>query len=477
LFSADQMALHGVRLAAAHHITAGRKPEQLLARLDENEAVLIETCRQLTLAVAAKRRITPAAEWLLDNLYLIEEQIRMARRHLPKGYSRELPSLGEGASGGLPRVYDIALETIAHGDGRVDPDSLSRFVTAYQTVTPLRLGELWAIPIMLRLALIENLRRVAIRIAAGREERDLAVSWADTLAEIARQDPKNLILVIADMAHSKPPMSPPFVSELARRLQGQGPALCLPLTWIEQQLADAGLNIEQVVRAGNQQQAADQVSISNSIGSLRFLGTMDWREFVEAMSVVEHTLRGDPASAYAGMDFASRDRYRHEVEAIAKACGLAEALVAARAIELARASAAGLDTQQRGAHVGYYLIDRGRRELERLTGARLPLPAKLRRAASRAPLLCYLGAITLLTLLLGAGLLVQVWREGVAIWIFVPTALLTLLASGQLATSLVNWLATLLASPHPLPRMDIDVLRGLDAGTRRLMLEALFVGI
>ncbi|MDP2787471.1 MAG: glucoamylase family protein [Pseudomonadota bacterium] len=456
LFSADQMQQHGARLAAAHRIAAGRTPDKLLARLDKNEAVLIETCRQLTLAVAAKRRITPAAEWLLDNLYLIEEQIRMARRHLPKGYSRELPNLAEGASSGLPRVYDIALETIAHGDGRVDPDSLSRFVSAYQTVTPLRLGELWAIPIMLRLALIENLRRVAIRIAVGREERDLAVGWADTLAEIARQDPKSLILVIADMAHSKPPMSPPFVSELARRLQGQGPALSLPLTWIEQQLADAGLNIEQVVRVGNQQQAAAQVSISNSIGSLRFLSNMDWREFVEAMSVVEHTLRGDPASAYVGMDFASRDRYRHEVEAIAKACGLTEALVAGSAIELARASAARPGTQERIAHVGYYLIDRGRRELEHATGARLPLAAKLRRAASQAPLLLYLGAITLLTLLLGAGLLAQVWPDSGVDGLFVSIALLSLLASGQLATSLVNWLATLLASPHPLPRMDFS---------------------
>ena len=130
--------------------------------------MLVETCKQLTEAVAASHRMTPAGEWLLDNFYLVEEQIRTARRHLPKGYSRDLPRLADGPSAGLPRVYDIALETIAHGDGRVDPDSLSRFVAAYQTVTPLLLGELWAIPIMLRLALIENLRRVAVRIAAGR---------------------------------------------------------------------------------------------------------------------------------------------------------------------------------------------------------------------------------------------------------------------------------------------------------------------
>ncbi len=179
LFSIDQMEQHGVRLASAHRLMPGRVPDQLLSRLAVNEGVLVETCDRQTAAVAAGHRITPAGEWLLDNFYLVEEQIRTARRHLPKGYSRELPALAEGASAGLPRVYDIALETIAHGDGRVDPGSLSRFVAAYQSVAPLRLGELWAIPIMLRLALIENLRRVAVRIASGRADRDLAVVWAN----------------------------------------------------------------------------------------------------------------------------------------------------------------------------------------------------------------------------------------------------------------------------------------------------------
>ncbi|MCU0605430.1 MAG: hypothetical protein MUC33_22535, partial [Desulfobacterales bacterium] len=221
------MEQHGVRLASADRLTPGRVPDQLLSRLAENESVLIETCNLLTRAVEAKQRITPGGEWLLDNLYLVEEQIRTAKRHLPKGYSRELPSLAEGTSVGLPRVYGIAIETIAHGDGRVDPDGLGRFLAAYQTVTPLQLGELWAIPIMLRLALIENLRRVAVRIAAGRLDRDLAVTWANKLTKIARQDPKSLILVIADMARSEPPMTTPFVSELARRLQGHGPGLAL----------------------------------------------------------------------------------------------------------------------------------------------------------------------------------------------------------------------------------------------------------
>ena len=371
LFSSDQMEQHGKTLAASHRVEVRRAPDQLLPRLAENEGVLIGACNLLTAAVKANRRIAPAGEWLLDNFYLIEEQIRTARRHLPKGYSRGLPRLLNGPSAGLPRVYDIALETISHGDGRVDPESLSSFVAAYQTVTALTLGELWAIPIMLRLALIENLRRVGARIAADRTDRNRADYWADQMTEIAEKDPKSLILVIADMARSSPPMVSTFVAEFARRLQGQGPALALPLTWIEQRLSESGLTIEQLVRSENQQQAAEQVSISNSIGSLRFLGAMDWREFVETMSVVEQTLREDPGGVYGKMDFATRDRYRHVVEKIAKSSRLSEGEVARRAIQLTHEGAAKKGGDDRAAHVGFYLIDKGLPQLERTAEVRL----------------------------------------------------------------------------------------------------------
>jgi cyclic beta-1,2-glucan glucanotransferase len=177
LFSREQMKQHGKLLAASHSVARGRASDHLLSRLADNEKVLKESCHLLTAAINANRRIAPAGEWLLDNFYLIELQIRTARRHLPKGYSQALPRLLSGPSAGLPRVYDLALETISHGDARVDPESLTGFVEAYQTVTALKLGELWAIPIMLRLALIENLRRVAAVVAADRIDRNLADSW------------------------------------------------------------------------------------------------------------------------------------------------------------------------------------------------------------------------------------------------------------------------------------------------------------
>ena len=457
LLSSDQMKQHGKTLANIHKLTGERASEQLLARLNENEDVLIETCNQLTAVVKDNSPIAPAEEWFLDNFYLIEEHIRMAKRHLSKGYSRELPRLQNGPSAGLPRVYDIVLEIISHGDGRVDLESLISFVTAYQTVTDLKLGELWAIPIMLRLALIENLRRIGTRIIAGIADRELADYWADQMADIARRDPKSLVLVIADMARSHQPMASSFVAEFARRLQGQGPALALPLTWIEQHLSESHLTIEKLVRSENQQQAADQVSVSNSIGSLRFLTAMNWLEFVETMSVVEKILRDDPSDIYSKMDFTTRDSYRHVVEKIAKNSPISEREVARKAIDLSREGSSKRSNDDRVTHVGFYLIDKGLRELEQRVQMRQPVFEFIRRIVRRFPLFIYLGIIMVITLISAGGLLLKVQTDNLHGLVLVPIAIIFTLGASSLAVALTNWLVTFLAHPHPLPRMDFSL--------------------
>ena len=467
LFSAEQMERHGKTLARAHRVGPRPASDLLLQRLGDNQRVLDHACSLLTAAAHANRRLTPAGEWLLDNIYLIEEQVSIARRHLPRGYSRELPRLDKGSSIGLPRVYDIALNAISHGDGRVDTESLSRFVAAYQTVTPLKLGELWAIPIMLRLALIENLRRVSTRIIADRTDRNLADQWADRLTGVAESDPKSLVLAVADMARSQPPLASSFVAELARRLQGQSSALALPLTWVEQWLADSDQTIEQMVQAENQQQAADQVSVSNSIGSLRFLAMMDWREFVETMSVVERTFREDPNGTYGLMDFATRDRYRHVAEQIARRGDLSETDVAEKALHLARARAAQHGVDDIAAHVGYYLVDDGRRSLEDALAFRRGIRTSMRTTARRVPLLAYTLPIALVVTFFTQGLIVQALpaAHGRALlwWVVV----LGVIAFSELGVAVVNWATTLLATPRALPRLDFS--KGIPASARTMV--------
>jgi cyclic beta-1,2-glucan synthetase len=453
LFSVDQLATHGRSLAASHHLTTQRASFGLLDRLDRNEEIL-RTFNRATMLVGDSRRITPAAEWLLDNFYLVEEQVQLARRHLPRGYSRELPRLQAGVSKGLPRVYDIVLEFIAHVDAQIEVGPFSAFVSAYQEVSLLKLGELWAIPIMLRLGLIENLQRITSRLITARNERALADQWVDRLQDVAEKHPSRLVIVVAEMAQADLPLSSAFVAEFCQRLSRQNPVLHLARSWLDQRLAEQGLSIEQLIHQENQVQAADQVSVSHSIGALRYLGATDWKEFVESLSVVDHTLRSDPADVYSDMDFATRDRYRHVVESLARYSRRTEAEVAAQAIALASAEAEKNGPKPRMAHVGYFLVDDGRPTLEQAVGVNWPWGNALERGLQRYPLSSYLGGICLLTAL--GTLAFVTWAGGLdwPRWQLLILLFPAVLGLSQLATALVNWVVTLLAKPERLPRLD-----------------------
>ncbi len=452
LFSSRQMQQQAIKLAKAHKLTKEKPSEQLLKRLAENEEVLLDVHNMLAETVKAKKRIAPAGEWLLDNFYLIEEQIYTGKKHLPKGYSKGLPQLAKGQSEGLPRVYDIAVEIISHSDGRVDIRSLSAFVSSYQSVTTLQLGELWAIPIMLRLALLENLRRLATHIAVDILNKNLADHWADEMTEIAEKDPKNLVLVIADMARSNPPMESSFVAELTRRLQGKGSSLALPLSWIEQRLSENSLTSAELVYLENQKQAADQMSISNSINGLRFLNTTDWSDFVESLSVVEQILRKDNNGVYEKMDFYTRDNYRHVIERIAKNSHASEEDVADKAIALSKGNTG--NDNIRTSHVGYYLVDKGLLQLEKTLSVRLSIREKCRNIFNKIPVLLYVGAILIITFFLSGLLLYKAYEDALREWKIILLGIICIISTSQFALTLINWFVTILVRPHLLPRLD-----------------------
>ncbi len=456
LLSTDQLVRHAKALAERHVVDPMPGRDMLLPRLSENEVILKQANKLLSEAEASNLRISPASEWLLDNFYKIEEQIRRAKLHLPKDYSKELPHMLKGPLAGYPRIYDIAKELILHVDGQVDAESLRSFVDAYQSISVLNLGELWAVAIMLRLALIENLRRISLRIAKNRNDRNLAGYWVDRAITAAETEPKSMIVVVADLARSDPPMSCAFVAEFARRLEGQSHALSLPFIWIEERLSEKGKTIGQMVQEDIQQETADKVSVGNNIKSFRFLESMDWRAFVEGTSAVEKALNMDPVGTYRQMDFATRDRYRHSVERIAKSSSHSEKEVALLAVKLARKSVEAKGSEDRSAHVGFYLIDKGLPSLERAAKMSLSLRESISRTIYQFSLFCYLGAIMLITALICAAVLILAYRLGSDGGMLFLVSIFLVLCISSPAVGLVNWLATLLVRPHALPRMDFS---------------------
>jgi hypothetical protein len=465
IFTREKLEQHAVTIAKRHELIYNQTSEQLLERLADNEQILLEVYALLSDNLKQNNRISPAAEWLVDNFYLIEEQIYTGKKHLPKGYSKALPRLLKGELADLPRVYDMAVEIISHSDGHVDIAKLTGFVNAYQTIDKLKLGELWAIPIMLRLGLIENLRRLSILIAEEISNRSLANRWADEMIEISEKDPKNLVLVIADMARSEPPMESTFVAELNRRLLEKGNTLSLPLNWIEQTLSEMGVTTSELIQLDNQNQAATQVSVSNCINSFRFLSTTNWRDFVEDTSIVEATLRQDINGVYEKMDFHTRDHYRHVVEKIAFNSKSSEQVVAESVIQAAKNAALNKNSKQ--AHVGYYLTGDGCVATAKAANAKINISDKCSRIRNKHPLLIYLGSITILTFLICWLLIVQVAKENLSTTVMIAVCIVALITTTRFAVSLVNWVSTILLKPTLLSRMDFS--KGIPAEAKTMV--------
>jgi cyclic beta-1,2-glucan synthetase len=327
LLAMEQLEAHARSLAREHALGPLKNDHRLMRRLADSERVIARCHELLMVAHAAGCALSPAAEWLLDNHGLVEEQIALARQHFPRGYSRRLPRLAGGEMAGQPRVYDLIRQFVARVDGRVDAEALGLYTAAYQSVTDLDLGELWSVAIMLRLSLIENLRRVAVSLAWQRVHRDAALAWARRIDAPADRH-ESTVLVLAEMVRENLPLSPAFVAEFSRALQGRGATTTFVLAWLEQRLAERGHRIEAVVRAEGQMQAANQAAMANSIASLRLVNGLAWHVFVETHSRVERILRAEPAGVYAHMDFATRDTYRHVVEGLSRRLSLEEAAVA-----------------------------------------------------------------------------------------------------------------------------------------------------
>ena len=467
LFSIEQLRKHAIGLAKQHRLDLKAGPNHLLQRLADNERVLLEAYELVTEAAAEGRRIAPAGEWLLDNFYLIEQQIRMTRLHLPRTYNRELPQLSSGNSVGLPRVYDIALELIAHVDGRLDEENINHFVSAYQSVSPLNLGELWAIPIMLRLGLIENLRRVSVHIAQRRRDRNLAATWADRLTKATEREPSTILYLLAELAQFNPPFSNQFVEEFMSRLPVQNPSLAIVFSWLQHRLSEQGLTREQLQRADNQSQAADQLSVGNCIGGLRFLSVKDWRKFVESLSLVNETLLRDPAGVYGEMDFATRNSYRHYVELLARRARISEETVASAAIKLAIGASQIEGPTARTAHVGFYLVDKGKAQLENLVRVHQSFPQVLRRFLSRFRLLSYLTAISVITIGTSYLAFVPTSQLNWQAWYIWLLMFVVIIAASQTAVAIVNLLANMLVRPRLLPRLDFS--KGIPLANRTMV--------
>ena len=364
-----QFQKHALLIASEHHtVVKPRAGEPLLARADKCEREIDRIRRDLDTALRLELGVSPSAEWILDNGYIIQGHIDDVRLNLPRRFYHELPLLDtldqvgtDGASAEAePRAYKLASEMVLHTDGRLDRSNITEFLETYQSVEQLSIGELWAMPIMLRIALIDRIRILGEQVALRLRQREQGDFWAHRLVSTVRRDPNQLFSMLAALAQEQPDPSPYFAVQFTSLLYDEEAALIPARSWLERVLDSP---LAELVPRQQARQAANQVSMGNAVTSLRQLALLDWREVFEQLSRVESVLRGDPTGDYRLMDFETRDRYRHAVEEIARGAHTSQENVAQAALRLAANQGRQETRDPRAAHVGTYLIGPGRQQL------------------------------------------------------------------------------------------------------------------
>jgi len=457
LFSVERLEQHAESLAAAQHVTSRpTRGRPLVARLRDNGRVLLGAYRAIAVAIGEERAITPAAEWLVDNFHVVEDQIREIRDDLPRGFYRQLPKLSEGPLEGYPRVLGLAWAFVAHTDSRFDPQTLCRFVRAYQRVQPLTIGELWAVAITLRIVLVENLRRAAEIIVSSRAARGEADALADRVLEAG--DWEGLLPGTALRRLEQGSLSREFAVQLVQRLRDHDPRVTPAVQWLDARLAAEGTTADELVRHEHQRQGAMNVTVRNAITSMRLMSDVDWSELFESVSLVDAALRAD--SDFADMDFPTRDHYRHAIEELARGSKHSELEVARRAILATKRDTGvphndGEKNARREQDPGYFLISSGRRQFERELEFRVAMRHRPVRAAARAGLPGYLGTIAILTALMLAAPLVAMAQSGVGEATLLMLALLALVPASDAALALVNRVVTTRVGPRVLPGLEL----------------------
>ena len=456
LLGAERLAARARDLATAQQAIHERRkrrlretPARLLTRLAQTRKILESARVRLSAAAMRGTDIGPAGDWLLDNFHVVREHAGQVHESLPEDYFRELPLLTHGTLAEYPRVYEIAITLISHSEARIDLDNVDIFVGAFQESLVLSLGELWAVPAMLRLGLIESVRRMTLRTVQRLDEIEAADLWAARIlaeAALGQDAMRGALSAFVEEGHT---LTPTFVSRLLQQLRASAGAVP-PLIGIEQWFAEEGLGPTEAATRAAERLALTTLVMANSIMSLRSIGPRDWSRFVERQSVVERQLRLDPSGDYPRMTFATRDAYRHAVERIAKDSDATEVAVAQRAVAYARTFAG----DARKAHVGYWLVDRGKLEFEATMDYRAPLVLRAHRWLRRRPNLVYVGGVATGTAMAMGALLLAAGPDGVGAWIAISAA--GFLLSFDIAVNAITQAVTTFLPPRLLPRLDFS---------------------
>ncbi|XXF61896.1 glucoamylase family protein [Thermoanaerobacterium thermosaccharolyticum] len=454
LLNHDELMRHAQDLAQNHYVMKDTKLNyMLIPRMNKSYSYIKSVYRNINMA-GETQSISQDAEWLLDNFYIIEEQVKEIRKSLSKGYYSGLPGLKNSILKGYPRVYAIALELVSHTDGRIDEDTIVDFINAYQSKSLLSSGELWALGLMIRIALIENIKRSSEKIVITQKQWNKADEVANIIFANRNMTFDDVKKLIHDKVLTVGRIPTSFFERLLQRIRMEGDDSTILVQYIDRILQEYDTNISDIVELDHQILAARQVAIGNAITSLKYVSTLDWAQIFEKLSNVEQILRQDPDGTYEMMDFESRDYYRHEIEEIAKRYNTSETYVARKALECAKEVLNDNNKPGYINHVGFYIIGKGRSILESKIGHKKN-NLKLNRIVKKHIAVFYISSIIALTILIAAALSVLLIMKGANVAYAATLAAISIIPVSEIVVQAVNWVIIHVKKPTIIPKIEL----------------------
>lgn len=425
--------------------------KRLIQNLDTSFNIFLKNYKFISLELETKRNVLSAAEWLLDNFYLIEKEYKDVKHNMPKSYYQNLPVIDKGLMRGYPRIYAIALEMVSYSGGIVDEELIDHFVIGYQRHNLLSSGEIWALPIMLRIALLQYISSISDSIVNAQDEKNKGEIIADSL--ITAYADGNLEDKIKELSEESICFSSHSIERILKVLRDNGVESKLIYTWIDEKLESQETNSEKMISKEHQLVSKFQINIGSCINSIREVEGLNWKENFEKISELEKILRSDPSGIYKDMDFETKDYYRHCVEKISKRFKLSEIYLARKAIECARDDKSTLLLKK---HVGYYLMQEGVKCLKTKVGIKDKGFNLLTMKISKHSVKFYICINVIGTILLAWMLDTYIYlgdNYEISWKYFIALAALIIPCS-EIINSILNWSINHLSEPAFIPKME-----------------------
>lgn len=426
--------------------------DHYIKRLNENEQMILHAYRSSDAASRSGDTITPAAQWLLDNHYVIDKSVQQARRDLPARFLRELPTCSHHDN--MPRIFALAWLYVAHTDSNFSLKSLSALVEGFQSVKPLLIGELWALPSMVRFVLIENARRVALRVERARAMRKLANTAADRI--IVEHKDASLRHILNDYKQAAGDAT--FATHLLYRLRSASTDTSAAVHWLENELSQRNYDTEEAIAEEHSRQSSGGVTMGNVVRSLKAIDDVDWTAWFETVSTVDKILREN--SDFEELDFHSRNAYRVTIEKLARGSNKSEAEITQLALDIAKKSNSAVtnndsdqdvdNRNENSSFIAYYLAGDGLLELEKLSNYKQPLSLRILRFYRSLKLWGFFLPTAIITIALLWAAYAGLRHAGMDTELSILFTLLAIFPAMEAAYAIFNFVVPRLVSPSRL---------------------------